>query len=67
MSGYRIDVHQSHDLAIVFPNDPRYSWVIRDEGTGRVVATGWVTYSSAEQAHAEAQRVLDRLPRRLAG
>jgi hypothetical protein len=68
MAGFSVRVHQSADLAIAFPNDPRYRWAIVDEeAAGRVVATGWITYATAEQPHAEAVRVLSRLGSRLAG
>lgn len=60
MDRYSIEVQQSVDWTIAFPNQPRYSWTVTDD-RGTVVARGWVTYPSAEQARDEARRVLGHL------
>lgn len=60
MDRYSIELQQSVDWTIAFPNQPRYSWTVTD-GRGTVVARGWVTYPSAELARAEATRVLGHL------
>jgi hypothetical protein len=60
MSRYEVQVAPLADLGIAFPNAKHFEWRILDEH-GRPIARSIVTYPSAKEAAAAAQRVVGRL------